>query len=865
MIMGRLSGVLLIMLLSLSATAQIVVSGKITDTSGSAVENAIVKLLDGGKIVGYSMSKGDGSYNVKSKSTAEELTLTVERLSYAKYSEVITNKTATIDVCLHQKSTELREVTVSAPMIFVRGDTLTFRLSAFKGKEDISLKDAMRKIPGIEIAESGEIKYNGKAIKHFYIEGLDMLGGKYNIATDNIPANYVQAVQVLNNHKDAKIDKNEFSEDVAINIKLEPWAKFKPMGTYEASLGWGDRALYRVGGAGMMFNKKFQTILTAKIGNVEEFSKAASAVLVSRFEERSSLLESVLGKLSASQPPISARRYLYPVDKSITINMLDKLKDDLTVKTDASYTYSKSHYDYSTVSRYFDGQDELVISQYMAPESRVHTPELSVELNLNSDKQYLVNRLKASASFFESSLPTLRSDNFIGQNEKMTTFGITNNFSTRWKHGRFTWGWHSVFDYHGGPEGRIDVNGTCADVNPMVQTARTSRFFTRHGISMNYKRLNTDLYLPIGIRYSNDNIRTHLTHTFLGESRNDVIGNDFIVSAVPTFTYTHPRQVVKVNANIGLKGRFFSYRNNGSEFAEQKSSRFTLNPDVYVNWTMDARSGLIFRTDYNNDIGDVLDMLTAPFANDYLSVKARSGIISESRVLSGYLRYDYKMPVEMLFFAASVNHSLSRVNLLTAQSVANNIIGSYTVDRPAHANNTAFNASLTKQVQSIKTKFSVQGTYSFGRNEMFQNDEVIPYNSRNYLVGLSVFTNPVGFLSFDYNASFSKSFSSYLDIKRSFMSQSHKGNLNFFFLKGAKISVGNEMSWRELAADNIKFISLLDADASYSFKSWRFAVKVSNILDSRNYAYTLFSGLDSFTYDYRLRGREFLFSITFTK
>lgn len=73
------------------------------------------------------------------------------------------------------------------------------------------------------------------------------------------------------------------------------------------------------------------------------------------------------------------------------------------------------------------------------------------------------------------------------------------------------------------------------------------------------------------------------------------------------------------------------------------------------------------------------------------------------------------------------------------------------------------------------------------------------------------------------------------------------------------------MSWRELSPGNTKFIALLDADASYTYKSWRFAAKVSNLLDSRHYAYTVFTGLNSFTYDYRLRGREFVFSVIYTR
>ena len=97
----------------------------------------------------------------------------------------------------------------------------------------------MKRLPGIEVTSSGSIKYLGKDISNFYIEGMDLLGGQYNVATNNIPADYVTSVQVLNNHKDAKMDKDVLSDDVAINIKLSKHAKFKPVGTYEAIGGLG--------------------------------------------------------------------------------------------------------------------------------------------------------------------------------------------------------------------------------------------------------------------------------------------------------------------------------------------------------------------------------------------------------------------------------------------------------------------------------------------------------------------------------------------------------------------------------------------------------------------------------------------------
>ena len=160
-----------------------------------------------------------------------------------------------------------------APQIIQRGDTLSYRLSSFAGKGDYTLRDAMKRLPGIEVTSSGSIKYLGKDISNFYIEGMDLLGGQYNVATNNIPADYVTSVQVLNNHKDAKMDKDVLSDDVAINIKLSKHAKFKPVGTYEAIGGLGSNGgLYQTNGAGMLFKSRMQLLGTFKIGNIREFA-----------------------------------------------------------------------------------------------------------------------------------------------------------------------------------------------------------------------------------------------------------------------------------------------------------------------------------------------------------------------------------------------------------------------------------------------------------------------------------------------------------------------------------------------------------------------------------------------------------------
>ena len=57
----------------------------------------------------------------------------------------------------------------------------------------------------IDVLPDGKILYQGKPINKYYIEGLDLLEGKYNLANKNLPYNQVSKVQILENHQPIKV------------------------------------------------------------------------------------------------------------------------------------------------------------------------------------------------------------------------------------------------------------------------------------------------------------------------------------------------------------------------------------------------------------------------------------------------------------------------------------------------------------------------------------------------------------------------------------------------------------------------------------------------------------------------------------
>lgn len=63
----------------------------------------------------------------------------------------------------------------------------------------------------------------GKRSRNFYVEGLDLTNGKYKQISENLRADAVQNIQVMENHQPIRVLQRKIkTEDVALNLKLRP-------------------------------------------------------------------------------------------------------------------------------------------------------------------------------------------------------------------------------------------------------------------------------------------------------------------------------------------------------------------------------------------------------------------------------------------------------------------------------------------------------------------------------------------------------------------------------------------------------------------------------------------------------------------
>ena len=126
---------------------------------------------ESGGMVRYVVSDGMGRF-----------TLTLSGVSYVDVSLLGYRKETLksvspgfITVKMMTEAVELAKSVVSAGLVEVLGDTIRYEASAMLKKSDRVLGDLLERLPGIEVSESGRIRYGGRGINRLYIDGRNVL------------------------------------------------------------------------------------------------------------------------------------------------------------------------------------------------------------------------------------------------------------------------------------------------------------------------------------------------------------------------------------------------------------------------------------------------------------------------------------------------------------------------------------------------------------------------------------------------------------------------------------------------------------------------------------------------------------------
>ena len=259
-----------------SGKAQIAVTihGTVSDSSGNTIQGATLALvsLAGAKDTSKTISRADGVFSFSNVKTTK-FKINVSFVGYASFTKLfsVTESTGAVNIGtieLTRKSKQLEEVIIVAnKAVQIKEDTIEFKADSFKLKPDADVEALLKKVPGIQVDANGNVTAFGKSVTKVKVDGKDFFNGDIKTATKELPANIVDAVQVIDDYGDqaAFTGVKDGDPEKIINLKIKKDKNKGYFGRGQAGYGTDDR--YTVNGSVNYFNNGQQISLLGNFNN----------------------------------------------------------------------------------------------------------------------------------------------------------------------------------------------------------------------------------------------------------------------------------------------------------------------------------------------------------------------------------------------------------------------------------------------------------------------------------------------------------------------------------------------------------------------------------------------------------------------
>ena len=157
--------------------------------------------------VGGSVSNEKGFFIVEAPS-AGTFRLKISTVGYLTIEREVTlrrNESPDLgSLLMRPESILLKEAVIvgRAAQVVVRKDTIMYNPEAFRTPEGSPIEELIKRIPGAEVDEDGNITINGKEVKKILLDGKEFMLGDVETALKNIPVSIIQNLKFYDQQSD---------------------------------------------------------------------------------------------------------------------------------------------------------------------------------------------------------------------------------------------------------------------------------------------------------------------------------------------------------------------------------------------------------------------------------------------------------------------------------------------------------------------------------------------------------------------------------------------------------------------------------------------------------------------------------------
>ncbi|MDR0507115.1 MAG: carboxypeptidase-like regulatory domain-containing protein [Dysgonamonadaceae bacterium] len=860
----------ILVFVSFNIHSQIVIQGIVKDTENKGIPGINVSIREKGNpaISGFNVTDSKGKYRLEYKGEKDTLTVSTAGFNIQKQEKTVTRKNQTVDFVVSSEAITLKEVKITPPKIKQSGDTVSYSVIDFTDKNDRTIGDVLKKMPGIDVAENGQISYQDKPINKFYIEGIDLLQGRYGIATNNIEAKDVNKVEVLENHQPIKVLKDKkFSDQAAINLKLKDAAKGKIISN--AMFGAGLPPVLLSGElTGMYFRKDWQNITTYKGNNTgDDVSRDLNVFYFDREEKINS--DGLLSVQSPSPPSISQKRYLLNQVHNVTFNNSLKLNKDYDLN--ANIHYLNDRQSKSSISRteyYLPGDSIARVQEILSSRLYMNHLDGEIKLEANTDKFYLKNYLKLNAGWDMEQGDALTANN-INQHLDKPDCGISNSFEINKDFGKTMWQLSSFNGFSTTPH-TLQVQpmiygemfGT--DASSMRQKVDISRFKSSTRASFGINKTWWKQGYEVGFRADLQHLESELdvVSPVPDSMRNNLQWNKYVWYFSPNYTYD--KGSWKINLFLPVNYTYL-YINNLIMNGKENKQRIYFNPSLLALYTFSAYWNVTVVASFSNDMGGLRNGYTGYIMSSYRNLTRNEGSLLETQSANTSLWLNYRNPVKSLFGNVGINYFDNKYNLMNGYDLNGILQVQTSLAKPNHTRGVTTSGNISQAIDAITSTVKLGGAYSILSGSQLSQGEILNYSGTSWSLHPSINTRIRSWASFNYVFNFSEERNTVKtdnSILKPIRTVSQQAQLYFYPpVKGLVINFGYEYFHNSAIVSGSRTMSFGDIGCKYKHKEMEFQLSCNNLFNAKQYISASYSNINSYYSAYDLRRTEVLLQV----
>ena len=247
------------------------VIGTLSDQNGATVDGASVKLVS--DLDSVQTSSGTGGIFSFNNIKGASFVLTVTSLGFDTLRQQHAfeggRNELKISLTLRESSQMLAEVSVTgAAPITVKEDTLEYATKDLRLREGALVEDALKKLDGVEIDKDGNVTAQGESVTRARINGKDFFGGDIKAAIQNLPADIIEKIQIVDDYGDmANITGNRSGDpERVLNLEIAPDRNTGDFGNFRVGGGTSER--YQATGSYGKFKEGMQLSVLGNLNNV---------------------------------------------------------------------------------------------------------------------------------------------------------------------------------------------------------------------------------------------------------------------------------------------------------------------------------------------------------------------------------------------------------------------------------------------------------------------------------------------------------------------------------------------------------------------------------------------------------------------